>query len=82
MSRAGGVPGECALPDDAKDLDSHRSEFRLAFRGWMHYPQPTHRRAKPRRRVRAKVTPDNVEGRRARAPGRLHLASADHKKTQ
>lgn len=39
---------------------------RLAFRGWMHHPQSTHRHAKSRRRVRAEVTPGNAGGRRAR----------------
>lgn len=49
-------------PDDAKDLASRRGEFhplppRLAFRGWLRHPQPTHGHAGLRRRVRAGVTP-------------------------
>jgi len=68
MLGAGGAPGKRA-PDDAKDLASHRGEFRLppCISGLrMHYPQPTHKYAKSRCRVRAEVTPGNAEGRRAR----------------
>lgn len=79
-----GAPAERA-PNDAKDLASHRGGFRLppcisGLDALSTANSQTRKVASPC--IRVEVIPGNAQGRRARASGRLHLASADHKKTQ